>query len=148
MKSELLQAMHSSEQHSMILLLAVMMRYTYICYCIDNLSYLFKHKIIISVAACAKILVSGQLKLYFVLVQLNLTAGEAVEIEYEVDGWFYVSYPGPEKLNRVSVYKCYSNFCDLCKTSLSASYLGRMIIYLFIYSCVTEISVIWCNPVV
>lgn len=24
-------------------------------------------------------------------VQLNLTAGEDVEIEYEVDGWFYVS---------------------------------------------------------
>lgn len=24
-------------------------------------------------------------------MQLNLTAGEEVEIEYEVDGWFYVS---------------------------------------------------------
>lgn len=23
--------------------------------------------------------------------QLNLTAGEEVEIDYEVDGWFYVS---------------------------------------------------------
>lgn len=27
----------------------------------------------------------------FFSLQLNLTAGEAVEIEYEVDGWFYVS---------------------------------------------------------
>lgn len=25
-------------------------------------------------------------------LQLNLTAGEEVEIEYEVDGWFYVSF--------------------------------------------------------
>lgn len=24
------------------------------------------------------------------MVQLSLTAGEEVEIEYEVDGWFYV----------------------------------------------------------
>lgn len=24
-------------------------------------------------------------------LQLNLTAGEELEIEYEVDGWFYVS---------------------------------------------------------
>lgn len=28
---------------------------------------------------------------YFSFFQLNLTAGEEVEIEYEVDGWFYVS---------------------------------------------------------
>lgn len=27
----------------------------------------------------------------FPVLQLNLTAGEEVEIEYEVDGWFYVS---------------------------------------------------------
>lgn len=27
----------------------------------------------------------------FISLQLNLTAGEEVEIEYEVDGWFYVS---------------------------------------------------------
>lgn len=27
----------------------------------------------------------------FASMQLNLTAGEEVEIEYEVDGWFYVS---------------------------------------------------------
>ena len=27
----------------------------------------------------------------FSFLQLNLTAGEEVEIDYEVDGWFYVS---------------------------------------------------------
>lgn len=27
----------------------------------------------------------------FLSMQLNLTAGEEVVIEYEVDGWFYVS---------------------------------------------------------
>lgn len=27
----------------------------------------------------------------FSSLQLNLTAGEELEIEYEVDGWFYVS---------------------------------------------------------
>jgi hypothetical protein len=27
-------------------------------------------------------------------MQLNLTAGEEVDIEYEVDGWFYVSIQG------------------------------------------------------
>lgn len=28
---------------------------------------------------------------FWIFLQLNLTAGEEVEIEYEVDGWFYVS---------------------------------------------------------
>lgn len=30
----------------------------------------------------------------FLSMQLNLTAGEEVDIEYEVDGWFYVSIQG------------------------------------------------------
>lgn len=31
-------------------------------------------------------------------MQLNLTAGEEVDIEYEVDGWFYVSKTSLGKL--------------------------------------------------
>lgn len=32
-----------------------------------------------------------KLSIGFSDLQLNLTAGEELEIEYEVDGWFYVS---------------------------------------------------------
>lgn len=38
----------------------------------------------------------------FTFVQLNLTAGEEVEIEYEVDGWFYVSVRKNKNLSMIN----------------------------------------------
>lgn len=55
--------------------------------------------------------------LHYVLyssMQLNLTAGEEVEIEYEVDGWFYVSIHNWQVFGQLKAVNCLYLFFNVC----------------------------------
>lgn len=58
-------------------------------------------------------------------LQLNLTAGEEFEIEYEVDGWFYVSVQKIDNFYEKEPYLC-------C--------LSKPIVYIYIYSWLNQVS--------